>query len=263
MYDVKQKLQEAYQDWGTAFDVDGFMFDLTNKLELHGFHRNDSRLVFSVCSDDLNRLSDRITIENALVKHYNSEFHLGTLGAYPIAGVTGLAAASHHVPDMIEHGKSVEGNLIIFASPHVGAVLANSNTYGKVVRPGQERETTCCGAMMGFLKKLKESKSSKELKGNAGDAIDVAKNTLFSEMFGSHSAELDGLLGLKDENKQVIELSKINHLLVVKRIKEIVNVFSHANKFEGKIVLVSGITINTSQEDYFISKEVTILKGKD
>ena len=262
LLDTHQKLKELYKSWGTPLDVDEFISTISEKLESSGFRADNSRLAFSVCPDDLNRLDSRKTIERALVKQYDGEFHLGSLGAYPIAGKTGIVAASHHAPAIIEQDGSAEGNLIIFASAHVGFQPDDGGLFGKVKRPGQEKITTCCGAMMGFLRRLKESKSTSIFNSNIENRIDIAREVFFSELASNFTPELTRLLSIKEENRQVIELSKINYALISLKLKEIVTSFVNENDFEGQIALIGGITVNLTEEDHFIWKEFEVLKGK-
>ncbi|MEX2684114.1 MAG: hypothetical protein Q6373_021270 [Candidatus Sigynarchaeota archaeon] len=254
-------LQADFGDWGKVHDVDGLIKQVKSDLGAKGFTAGSSRVVFSVCPDEINRLRERRTIEGAMASAYDGDFHMGTLAAYPIGGVTGIAAASHHAPERHVKGACIEGDVIFFASPHVGIVPGTRPTYGNVVRPGQEHETPCCGAMMGFLNALKKAKTCSSLELDLDDPLDIARQIVFCELAKQYKSELDIIIKNEDENKQVIELAKINHDLVKKSLKRMLDAFLSKNKCENRYALVSGITINAPGEDYFVLKEISILKG--
>jgi hypothetical protein len=262
MVGIKEQLQKDFGSWGTVYDVEGLVKRIESDLGVLGFTAESSRLVFSVCPDDINRLHERKTVEGGLTDKYNGDFHLGSLAGYPIAGMTGIAAASHHAPERHDHGTCVEGNLIFFASPHVGVLPGAKLAYGKITRPGQEHVTAACGAMMGFLTSLKQQKSCKSLDINLDDPLDMVRQIIFCELAKRYGAELDAILKIDDEGKQVIELTKINHKLVDEGIKKLLKRSLAKDHFGNPIALVSGITINAPGEDYFVLKEITTMNAK-
>ncbi len=64
--------------------------------------------------------------------------------AHALHSITGFVAYSHHVPD--------DGNILVLFAPHVGVTAAGE--LGKVLRPGQGRESTSCGACIGAYNAL-------------------------------------------------------------------------------------------------------------
>ncbi|MFX1237726.1 MAG: hypothetical protein ACFFAS_16515 [Promethearchaeota archaeon] len=255
----KNILEKGFKGWGKIFTVSDLIQELNIALIDKGFHKTNSRLVFSVCSDDCNRLAERETVEKALTKIFNREFHLGGIAGYPIGGVSGIIAASHHPPDVLslEGLKERNGNLIFFASPHIGVIKRETITYGSFVRPGQQKPTASCDAMMGFLNALKMAQSSNGLSGESNDLdIDPSKTIIYEQLIDNYSERLDALLELNDINQQVIELFKINHDLVETALLRMIDEFKKREHFSGKIVLISGITINISDKDYFVLKQI-------
>lgn len=93
----------------------------------------------SVCSDDLNNIQFPPSAKGML-----GPFNLGGLNGYPFTGLTGMGAFSHHYPEC--------GALLIFYGPHIG--IGNEGVPGRVIRPGQTKPSTCCGAAAAALKKL-------------------------------------------------------------------------------------------------------------
>lgn len=252
---IKQ-LKKDFENWGKVLSIKDFVLEISKSLSDHNFTADNSRLVFSVCSDDINRLFERETLENSLKEVYNGEFHLGSLGAYPIGGITGITAASHHVPDDIVDDERKEGNLIFFVSPHMGLWIENDVTYGKTLRPGQKKFTSSCGALMGFLNQLKQYKSAKDFKTPEIDASDLARMILYRELLNANSNALNEIIKQKNENQQVIALAKLNHDIILNKTKATIDIFLKKNHFEGRIVIISGVTVNAPKFDLIVLKDV-------
>lgn len=258
--DLLEHVKEDYADWGQFYEISEFMERATSELSDNNFKSNNSRLVYSVCPDDVNRLQDLDTMENALTDKYNSEFHLGGLGAYPMGGVSGIIAASHHPPDRIINGERKGGNLIFFISPHMGVIETEKYLYGKIIRPGQEKITNSCGAMMGFLDALEDAGSVEEFKTSPDpNDLDPTRMVLHSELINTYPDWLRKILQMNDSNEQVIDLFKLNYDLVMNKTEEMIDEFTklEGDHFEGEIAVIGGITINTVSGDNFILKEIT------
>jgi hypothetical protein len=95
----------------------------------------------SICSDDLNNVG---MPETEMV----GPFVQGGLDGYPFAGITGLGAFSHHIPE--------PGVALMFFGPHVG--ITDDGQVGKVIRPGQPSPSDCCGAAAAALRDLEAGK---------------------------------------------------------------------------------------------------------
>ncbi|MDG3004295.1 hypothetical protein [Paludisphaera mucosa] len=106
---------------------------------LHGAKEEQVAFLASICSDDLNSVSMPKT-------DMIGPFNQGGLDGYPFSGITGLGAFSHHIPDC--------GVALMLFGPHVG--ITDDQQVGMVVRPGQGKATTCCGAAAAALKALEE-----------------------------------------------------------------------------------------------------------
>ncbi len=265
MEEYRKILEKDFLEWGNVLTVNELAKKLNENLVENGFDRTNSRLVFSVCSDDCNRLSERETVEKALSRIFNKEFHLGGLGAYPVGGISGIIAASHHPPDILtlDGMKNRSGNLIIFASPHFGMIKKETIIYGSFIRPGQQKPTASCGAMMGFLSTLKTAKDSRILKPGVEDtSLDPSKKVLYKQLIANFSERLNALLELNDVNQQVLELFKINHDLIETKLLQMINEFKKKESFSGNIVFISGITVNTTDKDYFVLKQINASMNK-
>ncbi|MFX1275969.1 MAG: hypothetical protein ACFFBP_09345 [Promethearchaeota archaeon] len=261
MQEYKDKIEFGFRDWGQVLNVGEFIEEIKKTLDPSEYNSENSRLVFSVCSDDCNRLAERETIEKALTKTYGREFHLGGLAGYPVGGVSGIIAASHHVPDIIctESQQIRKGNLIFFISPHIGMIKKQDFYYGRLVRSCQESPTGCCGAMMGFLSALKQTRNIDNFNIAYEDKnLDPTRVILHDALINEYPDQLNNILAMDDVNSQIIKLTMINHDLISEKISIMIDEFLKREKasFQGKIGFITGITVNCSNRDYFVLKEV-------
>ncbi|QDV34973.1 hypothetical protein [Tautonia plasticadhaerens] len=103
----------------------------------YGISPEQVAFLTSICSDDLNSVGlPRTDMVGPFVQ--------GGLNGFPFAGMTGLGAFSHHIPE--------PGAALMFFGPHVG--ITSDGQVGKVVRPGQSTPSDCCGAAAAALKAL-------------------------------------------------------------------------------------------------------------
>jgi len=256
------ELNKTYGNWGKILSINNFMLEVRKNLTDHGLEKHNSRLVFSVCPDDVNRIDEVDSVENALTSNYNGEFHLGGLGAYPMGGVSGITAASHHSPDNKSNGEKKHGNLIFFISPHVGLIKNQQGEYiyGKLARPGQQNLTSSCGAMMGFLAALKQAGSPEDFKIAPDNSnTDPTRMVLHGELINNYAPRLSDILAIEDENLQVVNLFKLNYDLVMNKANQMINEFLMKEKehFKGDIAKISGITVNLGSQDIFIMKDIS------
>lgn len=95
----------------------------------------------STCVDDV--MNTKSPFAGKMVK---GPFNFGGLGGLPFTGQTGLSAYAHHVPD--------SGAAMLLVGPHIG--YSNKEGWGYLHREGQAHTSTCCGALMAALEKLKK-----------------------------------------------------------------------------------------------------------
>lgn len=95
----------------------------------------------STCVDDV--MNTKSPFAGKMVK---GPFNFGGLGGLPFTGQTGLSAYAHHVPD--------SGAAMLLVGPHIG--YSNKEGWGYLHREGQSHTSTCCGALMAALDKLKK-----------------------------------------------------------------------------------------------------------
>lgn len=123
-----------------AFDryTDSLLFFL---YAVHKIRPESILLGQSTCVDDV--MNTKSPFAGKMVK---GPFNFGGLGGLPFTGQTGLSAYSHHVPD--------SGAAMLLVGPHIG--YSNKEGWGYLRREGQSHTSTCCGALMAALEKLKK-----------------------------------------------------------------------------------------------------------
>jgi hypothetical protein len=118
--------------------------ELIEYLAEQGFDPGQIMLANSICSDDINAMQFPHSVKGLL-----GPFFLGGLNGFPFTGLTGVQAFAHHMPD--------DGGLLIFYAPHIG-ISIHDHPKGKpgwVRRNGQHHDSTCCGAAMAAIEKIK------------------------------------------------------------------------------------------------------------
>ncbi len=132
---IEQKIREQYPKAGTgSYVTEKYLSYLSDH-----FKEDLKKMLFatSVCADDINVSTD---FRRVLTR----PFTLGGLGGIPFAGLTGMVAFSHHIPD--------NGSAFIFYGPHIG--ITDEGELGKMRRPGQAELSNSCGALMLALSRL-------------------------------------------------------------------------------------------------------------
>jgi hypothetical protein len=89
---------------------------------------------------------------------------MGGLNGFPFAGLTGMSAFAHHVPQ--------DGAVFLFHAPHIG--ITQEGGVGEVLRPGQTAPSSCCGAAKAALGKLLRN----EIKAGEVTDLDYQQNTI-------------------------------------------------------------------------------------
>jgi hypothetical protein len=112
----------------TADTVHRFLALMQRRLEIAAMQIMHADCI---CSDDLNTIESPVEAYEML-----GPFKMGGLDGFAFAGLTGMAAFAHHVPD--------DGAAFLFHGPHIG--VARDGTTGATLRTGQHHPSGCCGA---------------------------------------------------------------------------------------------------------------------
>ena len=185
----------------------------------YGIATNKMLLGASTCVDDI------IYTKNF---HYHPEikgpFHLGGLGGLPFTGISGLEAFAHHIPD--------SGVMVLLVEPHIG--FSEKGGWGYVLRHEQHESSTCCGALMGTLDKLKKGTLKPDVREEDYQGGKIAELAL------RHEKEI-----LSAENP-IVELTRLTSLSAEKQIRaHVLDVDLEHVKY---IIIITGVMINTDYQ---------------
>ena len=173
----------------------------------------------SMCCDDVNAIQYPPRAMEML-----GPFHLGGLDGFPFAGITGMNAFAHHVPE--------DGAVIVFYAPHIG--VTKDGTIGEIHRIGQSENSACCGAAKGALGKLINGQI---IEGNV-TSLDFQQNTI--EQIFLHQKERI----LKAEN-QIFEATEVMYEAIDDRIEVLVKETHYSCKY---VLLVGAVFINGDKD---------------
>ncbi len=183
----------------------------------YGITSNQILMGTSTCADDI------IYTKNFQAHpEIKGPFNLGGLAGLPFAGITGLSAFAHHIPE--------NGTMVLVIAPHIG--YSKDKGWGYVLRHGQHEPSTCCGALMGTLQKLEKG----ELKQTEPIAIDY-QGIIISNMVLQHQKEIIA------HHNPIATLTKLIYKEAERQILDQVN--SMEIKHINYILILSGVLINT------------------
>jgi len=173
----------------------------------------------SMCCDDVNAIQYPPRAYEML-----GPFHMGGLNGYPFAGVTGMNAFAHHVPE--------DGAVVVFYAPHIG--ITSDGTIGEIHRIGQSENSACCGAAKGALGKLLNDQI--EL-GHVTD-LDYQMNTI-EQIFLKQADRI------KSAESQIFEATEVMYEAINERIEILVEKTNYPCKY---VILIGAVFINGDKE---------------
>lgn len=125
-----------------AMRLDDYMRRTHELLDPLGFTGENTFACVGVCRDEITR--ELVDVVNA---SWGEAFNFSSLAGMPFLGKTGVAAAIQHAPEEDGHER-----YIYFSLPHVA--IDSDGTVGRIYRPGIERASTACGALIAFRDEL-------------------------------------------------------------------------------------------------------------
>lgn len=210
-------VQKWYPNAKTTEDTVNKLLDVIES-EL-GLKPNQLMHADSMCCDDVNAIQYPPRAYEML-----GPFHLGGLDGFPFAGITGMNAFAHHVPE--------NGAVVVFYAPHIG--VTKEGTIGKISRIGQSSNSACCGAAKGALGKLS---AGQIIEGNI-TSLDFQMNTI--EQIFLH--QKDRILNA--ENK-IFEATEVMYEAIDDRIEVLVKETNYPCKY---VVLIGAVFINGDKD---------------
>jgi Limiting CO2-inducible proteins B/C beta carbonyic anhydrases len=173
----------------------------------------------SICSDDVNSIQ-----YPARTQEFLGPFKMGGLDGFPFTGLTGMGAFASHVPD--------DGAVFIYYGPHIG--ITKDGTIGEIHRFGQTKNSGCCGAAKGALRKLTNNQITA---GNITE-LDYQMNTIEQILYNEKERVLNAKTPL-------FEATEVIYEAIDKRINELVDKTNYNCKY---VILVGAILINSDSD---------------
>lgn len=173
----------------------------------------------SICCDDANVIQYPDRAYEML-----GPFKMGGLNGFPFAGLTGMGAFAHHVPE--------DGAVVIFYAPHIG--ITKDGVIGQISRIGQSSNSSCCGAAAGALGKLLKD----EIQPGHVTDIDYQMNTI-EQIFLKQSHRI------KLAENQIFEATDVMYEAIHERIEELVSKTNFPCKY---VVLIGAVFINGDRD---------------
>lgn len=212
-----QVVQKWYPNAKTTEDTVNKLLDvIENEL---GLKPNQLMHADSMCCDDVNAIQYPPRAYEML-----GPFHLGGLDGFPFAGITGMNAFAHHVPE--------DGAVVVFYAPHIG--VTKDGTIGEIHRIGQSENSACCGAAKGALGKLS---AGNIIEGNI-TSLDFQMNTI--EQIFLHQKER-----ILNAENQIFEATEVMYEAIDDRIEVLVKETNYPCKY---VVLIGAIFINGDKD---------------
>lgn len=139
------KLEEVFPD---LVPEDMLIQHMSTLLEKHGFTSSTAINLVSTCRDEICH-----TFTSALDRTWDKpSFDISSLAGMVFCGRTGFKAAMAHAPT----GKDGKERYIFWVMPHMA--LSGENEPGEVWRPGRNKPSHACGALLAVLDAIKSGK---------------------------------------------------------------------------------------------------------
>ncbi|CAK0797306.1 unnamed protein product [Prorocentrum cordatum] len=221
-----------------ANDVNSAVADVLTK---RGYTPQNTLYAQSVCPDEINSKAQELV---ALMQNeWGEAFALGGLGGLPFAGKSGFEAFLHHTP--------VKGKVLICFAPHVG--INTDGAVGSILREGQLKNSTACGAAVGAFNAIRKSDSGGS---DLGSAYDAQEKYIVDNM----RPLLEGVEDSQDKMAYVAyQTYNIARDLMLDTLKSIPDIYDWCDE----LTVVGGIMINRNRGGDFFQPLMFETKTKD
>jgi hypothetical protein len=184
---------------------------MTRVLEAHGYTPGTAINLVSNCRDEL----CRPFTEYLDTRWAKPSFNIASLAGMVFCGRTGFKAAMAHAP--VVDGKE---RYVFWVAPHIA--LSGNNEVGKVWRPGREKPSTACGALLAVLAEIQNGRVNVQL--DPGDKeMSLLKQDLLSHLqygrepslieltYAVHQCILDEV---RSTAKQAVDLDAAEYIII-------------------------------------------------
>ncbi len=173
----------------------------------------------SLCCDDVNAIQYPPRAYEML-----GPFKMGGLNGYPFAGITGMNAFAHHVPE--------DGAVVVFYAPHIG--ITKNGAIGEIHRIGQSNNSACCGAAKAAVGKLQTG----EIQTGHITDLDYQMNTI-EQIFLKQSNRI------LSATNPMFEATEVMYEAINNRIEALVSKTNYPCKY---VILIGAIFINGDKD---------------
>ena len=173
----------------------------------------------SICSDDVNTIEYPRRAFEML-----GPFKMGGLDGFPFAGLTGMSAFAHHVPE--------DGAVFLFHGPHIG--VSKAGDTGVILRAGQHHHSSCCGAIDAAVQKLK---AGAIVPGEITE-LDYQQNTLEQFLLAQRERILSARCAMAESTEVMYEA-----------IEKRINVLAACTEYPCRhLIIMGGVLINSDHD---------------
>jgi hypothetical protein len=212
------------REFPEAVPQDRFVAQSYEKMHRHGFRAENTIAFASVCRDEAT-----LSLVDDIEKTWGEVFIFSSLGGMLTLGKTGFLAAQQHAP--IEDGRE---RYAYYALPHIA--IDAQGEFGVYYRPGREKASHACGALMAFQHEL-ESRSLQL----ALDPDDIEQSVLKRHLLGKlRYGDVPNLLSL----------TRIAHEVILEELERMIRLtvdLTHSD-----YGLFTGIQIHTPDGRHFV-----------
>eukprot|EP00929_Paragymnodinium_shiwhaense_P111703 TRINITY_DN7_c0_g1_i2.p1 TRINITY_DN7_c0_g1~~TRINITY_DN7_c0_g1_i2.p1 ORF type:complete len:311 (+),score=65.95 TRINITY_DN7_c0_g1_i2:64-996(+) len=201
-----------------------------------GLNQENTIYSESICADEI--CHDEMQLTRLMTQHWGNVFTMGGIGGFAHGGPVALGAFKGHVPE--------GGNMFILYGPHVG--ITEAGDIGNIVRVGQKKSTTACGALMAVYNNC--------LKGATIDAYSPAD--LQARLL--HQELCPRVNEIKNSKNPAAMLPRVAYDVVHRQVQDMTQGIDLGT---GSLVLLGGIMINTPYtiQDHFLPLHFSITQG--
>lgn len=188
----------------------------------HGLVSDNTLAMVGVCRDELTD-----AVSEPVRAAWGPPFRMSGMAGMLFLGMAGMRAAQHHAP-----GQDGRKRFVIYVMPHVG--IGDDGAIGYVHRPGQDKTTPACGALMAFLAELRAGRMISDL-----DPYDLEMSLLRQRLIRAIPyGEVPDIAGLTAIARDCI-------------VEDLVRTAARMRSWrDADIAVFSGIQIHTSEGDY-------------
>jgi len=224
------------REFPEAVPQEHFVAHSYEELHRHGFRAENTIAFASVCRDEVT-----LSLVEDIERTWGEVFMFSSLGGMLTLGKTGFLAAQQHAP--IEHDRE---RYAYYALPHIA--IDAQGEFGVYYRPGRQKASHACGALMAFQHEL--ATGSLEL---ALDPDDLEQSVLKQHL----------LRKLRyGDVPNLVALTRIAHAVIVEELERMIQLT--VDRARSDYGLFTGIQIHTPEGRHFVwpGSAYAVLDGK-